>query len=388
MKKNSYEKILTAFGGIFLVFCIFSVLFGEIAAIWIFRIAAIFLLLGAGVFLFFFGKLKYVEIIEKSELARKKREIDLQNLITAQKKAAIKIHQSQNGNGGFLIDLTGEKPAIVPLSFSPEKKTAIPGRYQPETGKVLKVLEKALTVVIIGPQGTGKTTLLQHIISQNRNLGENIIIDPHGFPDKYLPDMPIAGTGRNYVEIQRVMESVIATLNTRYEMYTGQDFKPIFVYIDELTLLSEKVSIFQEFMRCMLTESRKVGIRLFACVHSDRVKILGLEGAGDLADGVTWVRLRKSHDNQRWADVVFPDGQQRRCSLPGIFRPPKILTANDRKVLEYIEKNTPCRRGKLLASRILPGGTLEYDAAVEKLIQSRKISVEEAPKKNDWKYIF
>ncbi|QTA83884.1 p-loop domain-containing protein [Desulfonema limicola] len=180
---------------------------------------------------------------------------------------------------------------------------------------VIPAIAKSLVLVLLGSQGTGKTTLLCHLIDA-RSDGQAIIIDPHGYPGKYNGH-EITGAGRNYSACDDCMQWLMDEVNRRYKDYYNKQYKMLYVYIDEATLLKKNCGSFQSFMEIMLTESRKVNIRLTLCLHSRRAKFLGLDGAMDLAEGINWLNLK--HENgKRWGELETDRGNVS-YSLPGPY---------------------------------------------------------------------
>jgi hypothetical protein len=176
------------------------------------------------------------------------------------------------------------------------------------------MVKDALFLVIIGPQGTGKSTFLKHLISE-RATDNTVIIDPHGLPSDYCGFVPM-GMGRNYAEINQTLQDMIDLLTARYN--SGHfNHERVNIYIDELTLLHKHCKIFPAFMQVMLTESRKVNIRLTVCVHSRRAQFLGLKGGYDLVEGITFLTLKNDRGN-RYGELETDEGIIR-VTLPGPF---------------------------------------------------------------------
>ena len=216
-----------------------------------------------------------------------------------------------NYGSGEVNHFTKARPLKIENPVMPENISAVNDLRQP----VLPAINNALIVCLYGAQGTGKTSLLCHIIESRRDE-RAIIIDPHGYQGKY-PFGEIIGSGRNYPEIDRTLAGIVSEIDTRYQTYRGQDFTPVTVYADELTLLHKECEGFQDFMNVMMTESRKVGIRFVFCVHSKRAKFLGLSGGYDLADGMLFISL-KNENGARYAEIEHDNGVKV-LSLPGAY---------------------------------------------------------------------
>lgn len=202
-------------------------------------------------------------------------------------------------------------------SAQPSPVGITPDEDQAAMQQAIPMIRGSLSLVLLGSQGTGKTTLLCHLIDARSSDGETIIIDPHGYSGKY-GDHPIVGTGRAYGDIDQCLIDLMDELNRRYAMYQGQDFPKLHIYVDETTLLKKNCGAFSSFMEVALTEFRKVGMRLTLCLHSRRAKFLGLHGAMDLAEGIDWLTL-KNETGQRWGELET-DGGNIQLALPGPYR--------------------------------------------------------------------
>ena len=303
----------------------------------------------------------------------------------------------------------------------PEPVAGIEGPERP----ALEVLSDALAIALVAPQGTGKTTFLQHLVEFRRT--NPLIIDPHGFPGKYGP-RPIIGAGRDYAAVDRAFSGLLEEVDRRYQDYYRRDYPMVDVYVDEATLLNANCPTFKKFVEVGLTEFRKANIRLTLCLHSRRSKFLGLDGAMDLTDGVSFVALKKE-GGRRWAELESDEGPVR-LSLPGPFHGAgagagtsddipeaewteatgdgdeaggarkavrKIAGLLDyvrldgpaRKVLGYIERHGgEVARGKLLASRCIgkKAAAGDYDAALDALERAGRVSVDRSGPMAKWRY--
>ncbi len=199
-----------------------------------------------------------------------------------------------------LCSLLSKSRQGVACTYAPEAITIAPER-QPEAitqaipppagyPDIMPLIKKSRMIALYGTQGSGKTSLLLNVVNQRRH--EQIkIVDPHGFAGKY-PFGEIIGAGRNYQEINDFLESVIEMIDERYKHYKGQVFDPLNIFIDELTLLHEHCTDFKNFMKILLTESRKVGFRAVVCTHSNRAAYLGLKGGYDLSSDLVFISLK------------------------------------------------------------------------------------------------
>jgi len=181
-------------------------------------------------------------------------------------------------------------------------------------------------LLVIGGKGTGKTTLLQHIEAQRIQAGHRIIIlDSHSQPGKWLGS--VTGAARDYQLIKMAMIAIVQLMHERYEAFSsGQShFESVTVFIDEFTLLPDKVASLgydiTEFSKPVLTEGRKVGLNLILAGHSDRVASLGLKGAGDLVECFDAKLHLKNVKGERFALVDFGEGiaQERYTYQPSLM---------------------------------------------------------------------
>ena len=240
--------------------------------------------------------------------------LNIANLKMQIAKNQYMIHDTDSA---LAIDTTSGIMQFFTKSRPPKSLPAIETEVMPKMIEeirkpVLPLINKSLIVCLYGAQDAGKTTLLCHVIESRRNEPA-LILDPHGYAGKY-PHGEMKGIGRNYDEIESCMKWAISEVNARYQTYKGQPYSPLTIYVDELTLLSDFCPSFKQFMRVMTTESRKIGIRLVFCVHSNRAEIIGLKGNYDLADGMLFVSLFNDNGN-RYAEV-----KKQIYELPGAYQ--------------------------------------------------------------------
>jgi len=281
---------------------------GEAVALWTYRVLIYSGLLTGGVY-------GCVRIVQKLTAHGLRLELFRTHIERKRNEAGYGVHAIEHGlclnyGSGEVHHFTKARPLKIEAPVMPENISADNGLLP-----VLPMINNALIVCLYGPQGTGKTSLLCHIIESRRNE-RAIIIDPHGYQGKY-PIGEIRGAERNYADVDRALSEIVSEIDSRYKQYRGQDFTPVTVYADELTLLHKECEGFQDFMNVMLTESRKVGIRFVFCVHSKRAKFLGLSGGYDLADGMLFVSL-KNENGARYAEIEH-DAGVKVLTLPGAY---------------------------------------------------------------------
>lgn len=196
---------------------------------------------------------------------------------------------------------------------------------------LLAALDNVARCLIVGASDTGKTTLLQHIITRRAQSSTVVVIDPHAWPDKW-PGCKVLGTGRNYAEIDRALSALVEIMSKRYDeigkglVQEGRHPR-LTILIDEWRAIVGNVKSASEAIKALLTESRKAAFSVFVATHSDRAKPLGLEGEYDLKDGFAIVRLSIEND-QRKATLDTGTGE-RLAQLPGPFYGQPVLESDE-----------------------------------------------------------
>lgn len=195
---------------------------------------------------------------------------------------------------------------------------------------LLAALDNAQRTLIVGASNSGKTTLLQHIISRRR--GQVIVIDPHSYPDKW-PCQQVIGIGRDYEAIDDTLASLVRLMSKRYdeigkgEVIEGQH-PPVTIIIDEWRAIVQNVDNAGEAIKTLLTESRKAAMAVFVATHSERAKPLGLDGEYDLKDGFAIVRL--AWENGQYSAAVDMGNGTQRATLPGPYIQPQAAIGEKR----------------------------------------------------------
>jgi energy-coupling factor transporter ATP-binding protein EcfA2 len=219
------------------------------------------------------------------------------------------------------VELTAWQTYILrsrPNVMSQVTPQLLPGQTQVD---LLAALDSVQRCLIVGPSDSGKTTLLQWLISRKSQTSKTIVVDPHGWPDKW-PNSTVVGTGRNYAEIERALDGLVSLMTRRYDeigkgVVVEGTHPRVTVLIDEWRAIVYNVKGASEAIKALLTESRKAAFNVFVATHSDRAKPLGLEGEYDLKDGFAVVRL-SNVNGQREATLDTGNGEMP-AILPGPF---------------------------------------------------------------------
>ena len=204
----------------------------------------------------------------------------------------------------------------------------------PASIDLLAALDNVQRCLIVGASDSGKTTLLQWLVSRRLNSSKVIVVDPHAYPDKW-PGCVVVGTGRNYPEIDHALEALVRLMTKRYDeigkgVVAEQGHSRITILIDEWRAIVYNVKGASEAIKALLTESRKAAFSVFVATHSDRAKPLGLDGEYDLKDGFAIVRLSVAN-GQRQATLDMGNGEVQ-VTLPGDYPThlsPDVLETDD-----------------------------------------------------------
>jgi energy-coupling factor transporter ATP-binding protein EcfA2 len=133
-------------------------------------------------------------------------------------------------------------------------------------------------VALIGPQGSGKTTIAQHLIRIKKAAGhEVIVLDPHYRRGEWQ-GCKVIGAGKDYRAIDAYLAEVASTVEARYrerEKHGTEDFKPITIVVEELTCWAGKVENAQEFIKSSMSDFRKIGLTALFISHGETNSLWG-----------------------------------------------------------------------------------------------------------------
>jgi hypothetical protein len=221
------------------------------------------------------------------------------NAETAKQEMAADYYQVMHPTAGAVaVDRAGNMIRLQPPAGAPGAPGTGSPTKDPEpepvadgpeiVGPLLPVLEGMSRILLVGGMSAGKTELLRHLAyAKSQQDGHTIICDSHASPTTWPNFVQVAGIGRNYPEIEAVVNHVCNELDSRYKLRaSGQQkaFEPLTLIVDELFVLNQFCELKQQF-KSLLAESRKVNIGLIVAGQSDRAGALGLSGNYDLVNG-------------------------------------------------------------------------------------------------------
>ena len=191
--------------------------------------------------------------------------------------------------------------------------------------EVMAALDTAQCALIVGQRDSGKTTLLQHVISRRLGRSHVLVLDPHSHPSRWPAGSQVVGTERDFGKIEAALHGLLALMNKRYRdigkgLVGEGEHEPVTVIIDEWrAIVLELGKPAADIIKTLLAESRKTNIDVFVGTHSERVKALGIEGEGDLKEGFVIVRLTINKlTGERKATIDYGDGELP-ATLPGPY---------------------------------------------------------------------
>lgn len=191
--------------------------------------------------------------------------------------------------------------------------------------------------IVFGSMGSGKTTLAKHTLDYavdeiGKNGGGVFIIDPHAPQTVWGEQIKVVGAGLDYDSIARFMDWLIVEVKERYELGCGDDSQPlprppIFIICEEwsgvIAELQSKKQWSDTHNRTLYMDARKAGIGYFLVSHEHTVKALGIQGMGNLLNGVEFfVTLEKNSLSSDYAATVgksFKDKEPHQLTIPGPY---------------------------------------------------------------------
>ena len=168
-------------------------------------------------------------------------------------------------------------------------------------------------ILVCGPTGSGKSHTLAYLIALRADV---TVCDPHYLPGSWPKHCKIAGAGRNYAEIQQVLEEFEEVLNIRYQQRAKgkSDFAAMTLVIDETPAICAEVKIASQILKKIAREGRKVGVFIMVGAQGMTVVDLDIRGSGNMRENFVVVKLAgiptaQERSAERIATVIIGDEQ-------------------------------------------------------------------------------
>lgn len=154
----------------------------------------------------------------------------------------------------------------------------------------LSTVAQEQNVLVTGPKGSGKTTILRTILGQRLD-SECIAIDPHNEPGKWL--CRVVGGGLAWQDIANALRAMETGMTSRFtDLNNGVcrsgEFPQRTFVADEFLAIVQKLNgkanpvDAGELLISRLTQGRKVGECILLAAQNDTVQALGISGNSDL----------------------------------------------------------------------------------------------------------
>lgn len=177
------------------------------------------------------------------------------------------------------------------------------GAMEPSVQRVkLSTIALSDNILIVGPKGSGKTTMLLTLVQPRMHRGEECIaLDPHAKPGKWS-NAKVIGGGRAYGAIARAFLVMHAAMDARFKQLSagvldegefprrtlvGDEFRSIHDEVRKLRL--SNIPLPGDLLLSRISEGRKVGECAAIVCHNDTVVALGFEGNSDLKGCFDWI---------------------------------------------------------------------------------------------------
>jgi hypothetical protein len=142
----------------------------------------------------------------------------------------------------------------------------------------LQQLINASLVLILGEQGSGKTTLAKLIAIERERAGHSIqVVDPHGSSADW-GTWKITGAGRNFADVNQFMRDFDQGITDDYQLYSQgeRNFPHRTVIGDELTQWGDKCESAPAFITSSCSDIRKINRHVILITHADTIDKLTL----------------------------------------------------------------------------------------------------------------
>jgi hypothetical protein len=174
-------------------------------------------------------------------------------------------------------------------------------------------------LLVVGPSGAGKTTVLCHLIDNAPGNTLIYALDPHNQFNEWPGRVSeIVGDGRDYPAIDAKLLNLIEVMNRRYNGAEGTTQK-ILIVADEWLSILDKCLNAKEFFNTIGSEARKVNMSLVISSISATVDDLNVSGA--IRDNLAQLTLSRTLKAQNLAEMKWSRADKELVELPGRYIP-------------------------------------------------------------------
>jgi hypothetical protein len=184
----------------------------------------------------------------------------------------------------------------------------------PQSIDWLTELQGYPSILIHGPQGSGKSTAAEQLIAHRRALGHQIkIIDIHRAHGQW-PGLDVIGDGMDFAAVDRAFSDFIAEVRQRYELRASTpDYSPppLTVLVEEFTQMASHCVNSSEFFGVTVSDIRKIGMHVIYVSHARTMGAIG--GAKGLAAtrDASLLELELTAKRDETTGQAVPTGQGR-----------------------------------------------------------------------------
>lgn len=175
--------------------------------------------------------------------------------------------------------------------------------YDLDPVDLLAALGETDCAFIVGRRSSGKTSLLQHIISQRQDR-RVVVFDPKPAGENDWLKSEVYGLGANWGEIEKRLATLEEEINGRSK--TGNR-EPLLIVADECYRTGRYVDNYVLRLADLALFGRTLGVDVIFSNHTTGVKGNALEGLSDLLDSFVEIKLFKSKDTFK-ATIDYGDG--------------------------------------------------------------------------------
>lgn len=180
-------------------------------------------------------------------------------------------------------------------------------------------------LLVVGPSGAGKTTVLCHLIDNAPANSLIYALDPHCQFNEWPPRVnEVIGDGRDYAAIDTRLVWLMETMDRRYNGAEPTAQKILIVCDEWLSILDKCLSA-KDFFNTIGSEARKVNMSLVLSSISATVDDLNVSGA--IRDNLAQLTLSRTLKAQNLGEMKWSRADKEPVELPGKYYPRYQLPA-------------------------------------------------------------